>query len=132
MAMRVEARFEIKSWDESPYKEFDDGSKWTRATVAMAFSGDIEGDGATEWLMCSPDGGVTTFVGVQRVAGRIGDRDGRFVLHGSGTFDGKEAKGTWTVVPGSGTGALAGLQGDGSFSAPSGGVASFTLDYDFA
>jgi uncharacterized protein DUF3224 len=63
---------------------------------------------------------------------QIGDRTGSFVLlQTAGTFDGKEAKGALSVVPGSGTGDLRGLRGNGHFSAPFGSTASVTLDYDY-
>jgi hypothetical protein len=71
------------------------------------------------------------FIGLQHVAGRLGDRSGEFVLEASGTFDGKVAEGEWSVVPGSATGELAGLRGTGGFNAPHGPEASVTLDYDF-
>jgi hypothetical protein len=40
-------------------------------------------------------------------------------------------KGDWFVVPGSGTGELAGLRGEGGFEAALGEHASITLDYWF-
>ncbi len=52
------------------------------------------------------------------------------MLQSAGTFDGKEAKGELSVVPGSGTGELRGLRGSGEFSAPLGSTASIALDYD--
>jgi hypothetical protein len=68
-------------------------------------------------------------VGLQHVAGSIGGQTGGFVLESVGDFDGGEAKGTWTVVTGSGTEELAGLRGEGHFRAPRGSEASFELDY---
>jgi hypothetical protein len=65
------------------------------------------------------------------VAGSVGDRSGSFVLQVSGSFDGGEAKGDWSVVPGSGTGELDGLRGRGGFSAPPGSEAAVTLEYEF-
>ena len=49
----------------------------------------------------------------------------------SGSFDGGEAKGEWTVVPGSGTDELGGLRGRGGFAAPLGSEAAVTLEYEF-
>jgi hypothetical protein len=131
MSSRATGTFEVKSWDEHPYLEIEDGGKLTRASVTQSFTGDIEGEGAVEWLMCYRKDGTADFVGLQRVVGRIGDRSGSFVLQNTGTFDGKQAKGPWSVVPGSGTGNLRGLRGKGEFGAPHGPKASFTLDYDF-
>jgi hypothetical protein len=70
-------------------------------------------------------------VGLQQLDGEIEGRAGSVVLDTVGDFDGKEAAGTWTVVPGSGTGAWTGMRGDGHYRAPIGPKASFTLDYAF-
>jgi Protein of unknown function (DUF3224) len=48
----------------------------------------------------------------------------------SGTFDGAEARGELSVVPGSGTGDLDGISGSGEFSAPLGSEAHVSLDYE--
>jgi hypothetical protein len=111
--------------------QLDSGGKLTRASVGQSFSGDIEGEGAVEWLMCYREDGTAHIVGLQRITGRIGGRSGSVVLETTGKFDGQEAKGSWTVVPGSAGGDLRGLRGSGEATAPLGTSASFTLDYDF-
>jgi hypothetical protein len=131
MATEASGGFKVDSWDEEAYDELDDGVKLTRASVKQTFTGDLDGTGTTEWLMCGRADGTANFVGLVSVSGRLGDRDGSFVLENRGTFDGQVAAGPWSVVPGSGTGALAGLRGDGSFSAPFGSEATLTLAYDF-
>ena len=47
-------------------------------------------------------------------------RSGSFVLRLGGGFEGGAARTTWTVVEGSGTGDLAGLQGEGGYVARQG------------
>jgi len=126
----AEGTFKVKKWDEKPYLE-EDGTKLTRATVTQAFHGDIEGDGAVEYLMAYRTDGTASFVGLQRVDGHLGGRAGSFVLQLTGTFDGQVASGAWSVVPGLGTGALRGLRGDGGFTAPKGPRADVTLSYHF-
>ncbi len=56
MSTRATATFKIEGWDEQAYSEGDDRAKLTRATVKQAFSGDIEGEGAVEWLIVLPPG----------------------------------------------------------------------------
>jgi hypothetical protein len=73
-----------------------------------------------------------SFIGLERVTGRLGDRSGTFVLEHKGVFADDEAKGTFTVVAGSGTGELRGLHGTGNLGAPRGSEGNVTLDYDFA
>lgn len=121
--------FEVKRWNEAPYEELDDGAKLTRAEVDQAFSGDIEGDGAAQWLMSYRRDGTAHFVGLQRVTGALGDRAGSFVLETVGDFDGAEARWAATVIGGSGTGDLEHLNGSGSFRAPHGSTAEFQLEY---
>jgi hypothetical protein len=124
------AKFTIEGWDEKPYAELEDGGKLTNASVKQVLSGDIEGEGAVEWLMCYRPDHTAYFVGLQRITGRIGDRTGGFVAaQTDGTFDGKEARGALSVVPGSASGELEGLRGSGEFRAPRGGEASISLDY---
>jgi hypothetical protein len=123
--------FEVASWQEDEYAALDGGGKLTRASVTQALSGDLEGDASVEWLMCYRPDGTADYTGLARVSGRLGDRAGDFVLQTAGTFDGGEARGDWTVVPGSGTGELAGLHGRGGFSAPKGTQGTTTLEYGF-
>jgi hypothetical protein len=131
MSTQARGNFKVESWDEDGYAETGEGGKLTRASVKQRFSGDIQGEGAVEYLMAYRENETAHFVGLQHVAGRLGDRSGEFVLETAGTFDGQVAEGDWKVVPGSGTGDLRGLRGEGGFSAPHGPDATVTLDYDF-
>ncbi len=131
MSKRATATFQVKSWDEKPYNEIDEGPKLTRASVTKSFRGDIEGEGTLEYLMIHRDDGSASFVGLERVVGRVGDRSGSFVLQHSGTFEGGTAKVTWFVVPGSGTGDLRGLRGEGGFASAHAEDYPITLEYDF-
>ncbi|MHB8531371.1 MAG: DUF3224 domain-containing protein [Solirubrobacteraceae bacterium] len=131
MTARATGTFAIEGWDETTYMDTEEGGKLTKASVKQAFSGDIEGEGSVEWLMCYGADETAHFVGLQRIVGRIGERSGTVaLLQTHGTFDGKEAKGELSVVPGSGTGELRGLRGTGAFGALHGAVASMTLDYE--
>ncbi len=114
MTKTANARFTIKTWDEKPYSEGADLPKLTRASVTKTFSGDIEGEGVVEYLMMYRDDGTAAFVGLERITGRIGDRTGSFVLQRTGVFENGQAKESYSVVPGSATGALRGLRGEGS------------------
>ena len=121
---------ETKNWDEKPYQEFEGGSKLTKATVTQAFTGDIVGEGVCEYLMAYPDEKSANYVALQVVTGKVGGKQGSFVLQVAGGYDGNEASGTWFVVPGTGTGELKKLSGEGGFHAPHGSQMHYTLDYD--
>ena len=56
---------------------------------------------------------------------------GTFVIEANGEFDGGASEGAWQIVPGSGTGDLIGIQGEGGFEARSGPNASYHLDVAF-
>jgi Protein of unknown function (DUF3224) len=122
------ATLETTGWDEQPAAEWD-GGKITRATVTQRASGDVTGEAATEFVMAYAADGTASYVGLLRVTGSLGGAGGSFVLESLGGFDGGAASGTVRVVSGSGTGALAGLRGDGKFHAPKGPTATLTLDY---
>ena len=133
MTIQATGTFVGKSWDEKPFHELAGAPRLARASVANAFHGDVEGDGTLEYLLIYREDGSCGYIGVERVVGRIGDRSGSFVLQHEGNYAVDTATGTWFVVPGSGTGELHGLQGDGAFVGKHGEPsASYTLDYDFA
>lgn len=59
------------------------------------------------------------------------DARASFVLQGSETVENGKIKATWFVVPGSGTGDLSGLRGEGGFAGDFGKGSDATLDYWF-
>ena len=124
--------FTVSSWDENTYEELDGGGKLTKATVRFAFSGDLEGQGQWDAVMCYRDDGTATFTGYQRNVGTLGGRPGTFVLRADGTFENGEAKSTWQVVDGSGTGDLRGLTGSGKAVASATPPGNFTFSYELA
>jgi hypothetical protein len=132
MKQTANARFAIKNWDEKPYSEGQGLPRLTRASVAKTFTGDIEGEGQVEYLMMYRSDGSATFVGLERVVGRIGGKTGTFVLQRTGIFEGGQARESYSVIPGSATGDLQGLVGDGSTAVGHGMEHPFTLSYEFA
>jgi hypothetical protein len=130
MSTHAAATFEIKSWDEKPMNAVEGLPKLTRVSATRSFTGDIEGEGTVEYLMIYRDDGSASFVGLERVVGRLDNRSGSFVLQHSGVFEGGTAKASLLVVAGSGSGELRGLRGEGNFDATS-HSASISLDYDF-
>jgi Protein of unknown function (DUF3224) len=122
---------EMKSWDERPFAETEGAPKLARANGSDLYHGDIEGEATFEYLMMYHDDGTATYVGLERVVGRLGDRQGSFVLQISGVFEGGAVKATWFVVNGSGTGDLRGLRGTGELIWQDAQHSSVALDYDF-
>jgi hypothetical protein len=130
MMKTANARFAIQAWDEKPYGEGEGLPKLTRASVAKTFTGDLAGEGQIEYLMMYRADGSATFVGLERVVGRLGGRMGSFVLQRTGVFEDGQAKESYSVVPGSATGELRGLRGEGSSAVGHGTEHPFTLSYE--
>jgi len=128
----AKARFAIRSWDEKPYGEGGDLPRLARASVAKTLTGDVEGEGQVEYLMMYRNDGSAAFVGLERVVGRIGGRSGSFVLQRTGVFEGGQAKESYSVVPGSATGELQGLRGEGHSAVGHRLEHPFALDYELA
>lgn len=68
---------------------------------------------------------------MQRFRGKLGARQGTFVLQGSEIVEAGKIKATWFVVPGSGTGDLSRLRGEGGFEGDFGKGSLGALDYWF-
>ena len=132
MKLSASARFAIKTWDEKPYGEGQDLPKLTRASVTKTYTGDIAGEGQVEYLMMYRSDGSATFVGLERVVGRMAGKAGSFVLQRTGVFEGGQAKESYSVIAGSATGELQGLLGDGTSDVGHGLEHPFTLNYRLA
>ena len=132
MKQTASARFAIKSWDEKPYSQGENLPKLTRATVIKAYTGDIVGEGHVEYVMMYRSDGSAIFVGLERVVGHIAGKTGSFVLQRTGVFEGGQANESYSVIPGSATGELQGLVGDGVSALGHGTDYPFTLTFELA
>ena len=128
---RASAVITVHQYDPSAYDEPANGPVLTRIHVQESFSGDIQGDGVVEFLQAGRADGSASFVGIERVTGTLAGRQGTFLLQDVGAVDGSIVSGDWFVVPGSGTGQLTGLRGEGGFRANLGEGAQVHLDYWF-
>jgi hypothetical protein len=124
------SRFAITNWDEKPYSEGPGLPKLTRAAVTKTLSGDIAGEGHVEYLMMYGSDGSATFVGLERVVGQVAGKAGSFVLQRTGVFENGVAKESYFVVPGSGTGELRDLRGEGTSAVGHGTEHPLTLNYE--
>jgi hypothetical protein len=132
MTKKLETRLKIQSWDENPYRELPDGSKFTKAEVKLG--GDdagIESAGFEALMHYTPEG-RSTYLSLMHVEGTLDGKAGSFVLEGRGTYDGTTARGEYAVIEGSGTGELAGIAGKGASSSTHEDYPNmpFSLEYD--
>lgn len=126
---RASGRTEVKTYVPTPFDEIAHGPSLVEVQLTETFSGDIEGESTVRVIQAAHKDGSISFVGLQRVRGSLGGRTGSFLLQPSGTVTGKETNAVWFVVPGSGTGDLKGLRGEGGFQAQLGAHGSYWLDY---
>ena len=129
MSQNAASNFTVTSWEEKPYEGSTEDLKITQALVSKNYTGDITGVGSVIYLMKHKADGTASFIGLQQINGSIEGRSGSFAIEQNGHFDGNQAKGTYQIKPGSGTGDLSTLQGEGEFCAPMGQVGTLTLNY---
>ena len=121
----------VRTYEPAPYDQPAEGPVLSRIHVEEEFAGDIEGTGVVEFLQAQVSEDAASFVGLESLSGSVGGRSGTFILQDQGTLRGTTVSGDWFVVPGSGTGELTGLRGEGGFTAELGQGADITLDYWF-
>jgi len=130
MASQPNVTFSVKAWDEKPYNELPGELKMTRSRVAYIYQGDIEGESTLDYLMVYRHDESGSFVGLERIIGRVAGRAGSFVIQHTGTFNKTEVDGTFFVVPDSGTGELAHLRGEGAIKL-AGHAERYPMTFDF-
>jgi hypothetical protein len=126
MSRHIEARFEIASWDETPFEDGDESTKLTEALVSKRYEGDIKGTSTTKWLMAySPDKSAL-FVGIEHITGTIAGKQGGIVVLHDGEYRDGVAAAELRVA--SGTDGLAKVAGTGKFRADPAGAMTLDLD----
>ncbi len=126
---RATGRFTVTGGSEQTIHEAQGEVKLTRVSGTQRFSGGIVGDGSVDWVFCYRPDRSARFLGLQRIEGTIDGRAGSLVIESTGNHDGTRSNGRWRVIPGSGTGKLAGITGEGSFNAPGGPEVEYELNY---
>ena len=99
--------------------------------LTETFTGDIEGESPVRALQVLRNDKSACLVSMQRFRGKLGGPNGTFVLQGSEIVENGKIDARWSVVPGSGTGDLSGLRGEGGFEGDFGKGSDGTLDYWF-
>jgi hypothetical protein len=127
---RAKAKITVQSSEVEPYDQTASPAL-VEVRLTETFAGDIEGESPVRALQVLRDDKSACLVSVQRFRGRLGGRHGTFVLQGSEIVENGKIKATWSVVPGSGTGGLSGLRGEGGFEGEFGRGSDGTLDYWF-
>lgn len=127
---RAKAEIMVHSTETEPYDQIE-GPGLMEIRLNETFAGDIEGESPVRALQVLRDDRSASLVSMQRFRGTLGGRQGTFVLQGMEIVEDGNIKATWFVVPGSGTGDLSGLRGEGGFEGHFGKGSHGTLDYWF-
>jgi hypothetical protein len=136
--MKATGNFKPIKWDEKTYDKITADKKLTNATVELAFSGEIKGTARVEWLMFykhsdekDQHNASATFMGLMRFDGMLNGKRGTFVMDDRGTFDKGMLNGNLTILPDSGTDALAGITGTAKYHSNASEVA-FEIEYELS
>ncbi len=126
--MNATAPFSNDRYEEEPYGEAD-GAEVSRVHISRTFTGDLEGSSTAELLIAKSEGGGG-YVGQDRITGALRGKSGSFVFQHAGLMGPEGITNTGTIVPGTGTGELAGITGEGTMLADDQGNHTLTLDYE--
>ncbi|MEU3260642.1 DUF3224 domain-containing protein [Streptomyces albidoflavus] len=126
--MRIHALFTVDVWDGTDDEPVDEGPVTGRVELAKTYTeGDVKGS-ATGHMVTTQGPGGAAYVAQERVVGSMGGRTGTFVLEHRATQVPGTDPVTWAgIVPGSGTGELAGVSGEGTL-----GHGTLDLQVEFA
>ncbi|WP_027942232.1 DUF3224 domain-containing protein [Amycolatopsis taiwanensis] len=122
--------FTVQGWTENIVSGGENAPRFAHAHVTFGYTGVIEGSSTCDYLMYYPGEGHTDqkAPGFERIEGTVEGRKGSFVLRHEVGYGAEGVQGTFIVVPGSGTGDLAGIRGTGTVWGSS-RTMNYTFDY---
>lgn len=121
--------FTMRTWDEKVVAGDEAGPRYAHAHCTFDYSGVIEGSSTCDYLLYyAAEGTDEKAPGFERIEGSVDGRKGSFVIRHAVGYGADGVRGTFTVVPGSGTGELAGISGAGTIAGAS-EVMNYTFEY---
>ena len=128
MTRHVEGPFDVKVTPLPP-DDATTGTAISRYALDKHFHGDLEAASKGEMLSAGdPAKGTAGYVAVEQVTGNLQGHSGSFALQHMATMDKGKYQLSVTVVPGSGTGELAGIAGTMTITIAS-GKHSYAFEY---
>lgn len=128
--MQVKAEFTLDTVNHEPPHDRVGSVALARAHFAKTFTGAIEATSTVEMLSVRGSDHGAGYVAIERIRGTVDGRKGSFVLLHIGTMDDESRWAKWPIAPGSGTGDLAGISGEGRIDMDEDGQHHFTLTYE--
>lgn len=134
--MTATSPFEITGWDPASSDEPEAGPELSRILIRKSFSGGgLDGESDGEGLFCGmsdPEAGAG-YVVSERITGTLDGQSGTFVIQHGGLMGPDQPPRTFgNIVPGSGTGELAGISGTVQIDRGADGEHTMTLEYEIA
>ena len=126
--MNASSPFTNDRYDEEPYAEAE-GTELSRVHISRTFTGDLEGESMAELMIAKSEGGGG-YVGHDRITGTLAGKSGGFVFQHSGVMGPEGVTNAGTIVPGTGTGELESISGEGAMLADEEGNHTLTLTYE--
>jgi hypothetical protein len=128
MGTKASGAFEVTSWEPEVIDDAP-GAALGRVTLGKAFTGALTGSSTVTMLTVADGAGApVVYVAVERFTGELDGRKGSFVLHHSAPGSHGERLAV-RVVPGTGSGELAGLTGTFEILQDD-GAHSYLLEYE--
>ena len=131
--MRATSAFTVDAYEPAPFDELAEvpkGFQLSRTRIAKTFSGDLVATSVIQAVMAVTREGSAGYVAIELIVGSLHGRQGSFLLQHSATATRGAQSGSYTIVPDSGTGQLAGISGQGDIAVDADGGHTLTLDYD--
>ncbi len=130
MGTVVRIPFEVTGFEPEPLSLGEPGPvSFGRVTLRKTFSGALTGTSVVAMTSATVGEAPAGYVAVELVTGTLDGRTGTFVLQHTGEVDGAAQRTSGLVLPGTGTGELAGLRGTVELGHEESG-AVLTLDYE--
>jgi hypothetical protein len=137
--MHATSTFSVSDWTPAPATEqvgdvpmIQTGTPFGLAHMVKTFDGDLDGRSVTWFLGClNQETGEGAYTALEAVDAAVHGRRGTFnVVHSASTHGSDRFDEHFAIVPGSGTGDLAGISGGGSLVVEDDGTHRFQLDYE--
>jgi hypothetical protein len=126
----VRGTYRTAGWRQQDYGSADQGPRLALAEKELVVEGEMEGKAVGRSSIVQWGAGSSVAIGHVSLTARIGDRSGSFVVEESVKGGAEGATATWRILPGSGSGELSGLAGEGSWEwRPGAEQVVYTLSY---
>ena len=130
MLERANGQFTIEGQVEDIFGGISGATRIARISQTCLFTGALEGESIAEYTAVLPREGDGSVQGFQRISGTLEEREGSFVVCVTGAYAKGQLRGTWAIVPKSGSGDFLHIRGNGTFAHSAGKSGNYKLEFD--